>query len=249
MRREAVILAGGDGTRAGGEMPKQFVRLLGIPMLWWSVRAFQKCDPDTRITLVMNPGYFDDWDIIFGELPEEDSHINIRLICGGRDRSHSVANGIMGLDADSDTLIAVHDAARPMLTPALAARLWECAAMHGSAVPCCPEVNSLRRLSTGCIAGGNIVPVTDSTEVLDRNGILTVQTPQVFRADMLKDAYDKRSDDKPFTDDASLVQNAGYPVTVCPGEPSNIKVTTPMDFIIAEALLNHLHPEARTSSK
>lgn len=224
MRKYAVILAGGAGTRAGGEMPKQFHELLGIPMLWWSVRAFHQADPQTRIVLVMHPGFWDDWDIIYRNLPAQDRQIPLLLKSGGRSRTESVQNGIMDLPDDPDTLIAVHDAARPMITPELVNRIWECCAVNGSAVPCVEEVNSLRVRDDG------------STRPVDRADFLVVQTPQTFRADILHKAYAERRESI-FTDDASLVQQAGFHVTVCDGLPENIKVTTASDFKVAEALL------------
>lgn len=205
-------------------MPKQFHELLGIPMLWWSVRAFHQADPETRIVIVMHPGFWDDWDIIYRSLPEEDRRIPLILKSGGRSRTESVQNGIMDLPQDAGALIAVHDAARPMITPELVDSIWECAASHGSAVPCVDEVNSLRKVEG------------ESTRPVDRAEYLVVQTPQTFRADILHQAYARRQDSI-FTDDASLVQRAGYPIKVCSGIPENIKVTTPMDFRIAEVLL------------
>lgn len=205
-------------------MPKQFHELLGIPMLWWSVRAFHQADPETRIVIVMHPGFWDDWDIIYRSLPEEDHRIPLILKSGGRSRTESVQNGIMDLPQDAGALIAVHDAARPMITPELVDSIWECAASHGSAVPCVDEVNSLRKVEG------------ESTRPVDRAEYLVVQTPQAFRADILHQAYARRQDSI-FTDDASLVQRAGYPIKVCSGIPENIKVTTPMDFRIAEVLL------------
>lgn len=205
-------------------MPKQFHELLGIPMLWWSVRAFHQADPETRIVIVMHPGFWDDWDIIYRSLPEEDRRIPLILKSGGRSRTESVQNGIMDLPQDAGALIAVHDAARPMITPELVDSIWECAASHGSAVPCVDEVNSLRKVEG------------ESTRPVDRAEYLVVQTPQTFRADILHQAYARRQDSI-FTDDASLVQRAGYPIKVCSGIPENLKVTTPMDFRIAEVLL------------
>lgn len=208
-------------------MPKQFVELLGIPILWWSVRAFHAADPDTHIVIVMNPSFWDDWDIIYSELPEEDRRIPLQLFCGGRSRTESVWNGILDLPHDADTLIAVHDAARPLITKELVNRLWDAAAETGSAVPCEPEVNSLR------------IKEDNNTHPVDRADYLVVQTPQVFRADILHEAYVKRDSEAKFTDDASLVQQAGYDITVAPGIPDNIKVTNPMDFTVAEAIMRY----------
>lgn len=207
-------------------MPKQFRELLGIPMLWWSVRAFHEADPATRIILVMHPDFMDVWGAMHAMLPEEDRRIRFRLCPGGSSRTESVWNGIKELPSDATTLIAVHDAARPMITADMVNRIWECAAAEGSAVPCMDEVNSLRlRTDRG------------DTEPVDRSRFLVVQTPQTFRADWLHAAYTRRDPEAIFTDDASLVQAAGFPVTVCKGAYSNIKVTTPDDFRIAEALL------------
>ena len=205
-------------------MPKQFVKLLGIPMLWWSVMAFHEEDPETEISIVMHPGFFDDYDIMLSELPRGVSGIRVRLVAGGRTRGESVANGILALPDTRGSLIAVHDAARPMLTPALAARAWRCAAENGTAVPVCPVTDSLREL-TG-----------DGPRAADRSRFVAVQTPQVFRADILHAAY--RLEERPeFTDDASRVEASGVRITLTDGDPSNMKVTNPADFSLAEALL------------
>lgn len=224
VRKYALVMAGGEGRRAGSEMPKQFVKLLGIPMLWWSVMAFHDEDPDTEISIVMHPGFFDDYDIMLSELPREVRGIRVRLVAGGRTRGESVANGILALPDSHDTLIAVHDAARPLLSPELAARAWRCAAANGTAVPVCPVTDSLRELTTY------------GSEAVDRSRFVSVQTPQVFRADILHSAY--RLPERPeFTDDASRVEANGVPVTLLEGDASNFKVTNPADFATAEALL------------
>lgn len=218
-------MAGGEGRRAGGELPKQFVKLLGIPMLWWSVIAFHQEDPETEISIVMHPGFFDDYDIMLSELPEEVRNIKVRLVAGGRNRGASVANGILELPDDPDTLIAVHDAARPLVSTDMIARGWESAVQTGSGVPVVPVSDSLREFTTD-----------NRFKAVDRSRFVAVQTPQVFRADMLHKAY--RLPDRPeFTDDASRVEAAGYDVTPYEGIPMNIKVTNPSDFTVAKALL------------
>lgn len=224
LRKYALVMAGGEGRRAGAEMPKQFVRLLGIPMLWWSVMAFHEEDPSTEISVVMHPGFFDDYDIMLSELPRAVRGIGVRLVAGGRSRGESVANGILALSDSRDALIAVHDAARPLVTPALIHAAWECAAAQGSAVPVCSVTDSLRELSA------------DDSVAVDRSRFVSVQTPQTFRADILHAAY--RLPDRPeFTDDASRVEACGRHVTLCDGIPENMKVTNPSDFAVAETLL------------
>lgn len=227
MKKYALIMAGGEGRRAGGELPKQFHKLLGIPMLWWSVAAFHDEDPDTRISVVLHPGFFDDYDILHAELPPELRDIEVRLVAGGRSRGESVANGILQLPDSSDALIAVHDAARPMVSRKIIADGWQCALEHGSAVPVVAVSDSLR------------VKTSEGSKPVDRSNYMAVQTPQVFRADILKEAY--RAVDRPeFTDDASRVESIGHHIALFEGNPSNLKVTNPLDFDIAAALLTRL---------
>lgn len=229
MKKYAVILAGGAGTRAGGDMPKQFQTLLGIPLLWWSVRAFHRADPETEIAVVLHPGFFDWWDIMCRDLPQEDRDIKVRLVCGGPDRPHSVLNGIMDLPDSTDALIAVHDGARPAVSVDLIRRGWRCAEENGVAFPACPVTDSLRE---------RIEEPTPVTRPVDRSRFISVQTPQVFRADILKRAFAEAEDISLFTDDASLVQSVvGTPVPF-DGDPANIKVTNPLDFRIAAAILS-----------
>lgn len=224
MKKHAIIPAGGEGRRAGGNLPKQFVGLLGIPMLWRSVEAFHREDAETQITVVVHPGFFDDFDILRSELPAELKDIPLRVVAGGRTRGESVKNGLMGIDANRDTIIAVHDAARPLVTPELIRRGWECAALNGAAVPVVAVTDSLRELRE------------EGSEAVDRSRFVAVQTPQVFRGDILVRAYEL--DERPeFTDDASRVEAIGEKIMLYPGEAENFKVTNPSDFALAETLL------------
>lgn len=161
---------------------------------------------------------------MLSELPHDVRGIPVRLVAGGRTRGESVANGILALPDTPGALIAVHDAARPMLTPELSARTWRCATEHGTAVPVCPATDSLRELTA------------DGSRATDRSRFVAVQTPQVFSADILHAAY--RLEERPeFTDDASRVEAVGVRITLTEGDPTNMKVTNPTDFILAEALL------------
>ena len=225
-KKFAVILAGGSGTRAGGEVPKQFQILHGLPVVWWSVKAFYSEDPGVEIRIVLHPGFFDLWDILYSELPEEEKKINVKLICGGRNRAESVKNGIMGIDPGTraETLIAVHDAARPMIDASFVGRGWESARESGAAIPVVAMTDSIRKLTA------------DGSVALDRSKYVRVQTPQVFYGDILKDAYSR--DLLPtMTDDASVVEAAGVEIALYEGTEKNIKITNPFDFKIAELLL------------
>ena len=225
MKKHALIMAGGVGRRAGTPEPKQLQTLCGLPMLWHSVRAFHSEDTDTEIVIVMHPDYFDRWDELASTLlTPADREINYRLVAGGKDRGESVANGLNSISCDIDSLVAVHDAARPMVTVEMIARGWAEAAKHGACVPVVPVTDSLREVSG------------QESRAVDRSRFVAVQTPQVFRGDILRDAYALPSSPV-YTDDASRVEACGVKVALYEGEPSNIKVTNPMDFAIAEALL------------
>ncbi len=235
MHKAAIILAGGAGTRAGGSVPKQFRLLCGRPVVWWSMKAFHDEDPDTQIVLVVHPGYFDDWEILMSELPEEE-RMPHTLCCGGKDRVSSVANGLLMLKevlagGVKDCRIAVHDGARPLLSSAMIERGWQAAEEGRCGVPAVPCVNSLRRLvrdGDGADSGASVSVV--------RADYVEVQTPQIF---LYEDAM--RTIGNPpegtFTDDASIAEACGMSVRLYAGEPSNIKITNPEDFKIAEALL------------
>lgn len=226
-KKYAVIVAGGSGSRAGGEVPKQFQLLRGIPVVWWSIKAFHDEDPKVKIRVVLHPGFFDLWDILRSDLPESLRHIDVELVCGGRSRLESVANGIMGIEPgdDEETLIAVHDAARPMVSRALISRGWETARTNLAAIPVVPMTDSIRLLTQ------------EGSVSLDRSKYVRVQTPQVFKAELLKRAYAEELLPE-MTDDASVVEGYGVPVALFDGEERNIKITNPLDFKIAEILLD-----------
>lgn len=221
----AVILAGGEGIRAGGKLPKQFMMLDGLPLLWWSVMAFHEEDPATKIFIVLHPGFFDTWDVLYDGIPD-DKKIDVELICGGRSRLDSVKNGIMDIPSGKDVLIAVHDAARPLVSESVIREGWETAASEGTAVPAVSVTDSLRKLT----------PL--GSEAVVRRDYVAVQTPQVFRSDLLKNAYDRPFQDS-FTDDASVVEATGIEISLFKGEERNIKITNPLDIYIAEVLMRH----------
>lgn len=224
MQKYAIIVAGGEGNRAGGVVPKQFQLIAGIPMLWWSVRAFHAEDPDTRIILVLHPGFFDEWDLLYAELPEADRKIDVHISCGGRSRLESVRNGLMSVPDGNDALVAVHDAARPLVSVEMISRGWLAAEESGAAVPAVGMTDSIRRIEAGVSVS---VP---------RKDYVKVQTPQVFDASLLKHAYEGTLSDL-MTDDASVVEAAGHKISLYEGSSYNMKVTEPLDIKIAETLI------------
>ena len=215
-----LIVAGGRGTRMGGPQPKQFLELAGRPVLMHTLEAFDRWDASARFIVVLPEDQIDTWKRlceahVFGRIH--------RVVAGGETRFHSVQNGLGAVA--SDGLIAVHDGVRPLVAPSVIAACFAAAADGGAAVPVVPVVESVREMD----ADGDSRPV-------DRTRLRVVQTPQVFRADVLRAAYCLPYDPR-FTDDASVVEASGVAVRLVPGNRENIKLTTPMDLLLAEQLM------------
>ena len=215
-----LIVAGGRGTRMGGPQPKQFLELAGRPVLMHTLEAFDRWDASARFIVVLPEDQIDTWKRlceahVFGRIH--------RVVAGGETRFHSVRNGLGAVA--SDGLIAVHDGVRPLVAPSVIAACFAAAADGGAAVPVVPVVESVREVD----ADGGSRPV-------DRTRLRVVQTPQVFRADVLRAAYCLPYDPR-FTDDASVVEASGAPIRLVPGNRENIKLTTPMDLLLAEQLM------------
>lgn len=234
----AIIVGGGAGTRAGGDIPKQFVDVDGVPVISYSLRAFKDADPQTVVIVVLPGEYADFWRSINRTLSENTSTspyaVDHYFTFGGKTRTESVRNGlevVAGLidrermDDVSGVMVAVHDGARPYLKPGMIEAGWDACMQSGGAVPVVPVVDSLRKITDN---GGS--------ESVDRAGFRAVQTPQVFSFPLLKEAYDRYGNLSGFTDDASLVEML-CPVALYDGDPDNQKVTTPRDLQLARLLL------------
>ncbi|MDE6021929.1 MAG: 2-C-methyl-D-erythritol 4-phosphate cytidylyltransferase [Muribaculaceae bacterium] len=218
----AIIVAGGVGSRSGDSLPKQFHDIGGHPMLWWTLKAFEAEDKETKLIVVMHADYIDLWNKTAGE--ECPCHT---VVAGGSTRTASVAAGLSMVPDYIDGLVAVHDAARPLASPGLISEGWRYATQFGAVVPAVPVSDSLRE------------GTKENSHSVDRSRFFAVQTPQVFDIKLLKEAY-KSAADSPgvsFTDDASVVEWNGKTVTLFDGDPRNIKVTYPGDFRIASEIL------------
>lgn len=223
MKKYAIIVAGGEGTRMGGGLPKQFRDLRGLPVVVWSMLAFREEDPATEIILVVNPRFMETWDGMFRALPEE-ARVPHAVIGGGDSRTSSVRNGLELTEDGGDVLVAVHDAARPLLSTEMISRGWKAAEVSGCAVPGVPVTDSLRIVGNG------------TNRAVDRSDYVAVQTPQVFNAAILKKAY-AGNPGKAFSDDASACEAAGFSTVIYEGDYSNIKITNPGDLAIASIIL------------
>lgn len=222
----AVIVAGGTGSRAGGDVPKQFRLLKGRPMAWWAINTFRLEDPATRIILVLHKAYLAFWKDLMASLPIHEQ-IECEIVAGGNNRRESVENALKLINRDSFTLIAVHDAARPLLSIEMLRRGWKKAMETGACVPVVPLTDSIRHL------------VEDTSESVARKDYVAVQTPQIFISDVIKKAYEL-PDSEDFTDDASIVEATGAEIALFEGEHRNFKITNPCDFAIAELFLDEL---------
>lgn len=231
MKKFVLILGGGKGIRAGGDIPKQFRNLGGVPVIWRAVKAFRSQDPSTGLGLVIHPGYYDFWGSLVKGFTQHDKLDAVTLIPGGESRLESVRNGlewIAGtLAEEEDAIVAVHDGARPFVTEKMISDGWKTGETAGAAVPVVEMTDSIREL----LGDGKSVSQ-------DRSRYVRVQTPQVFRFRNLLEAY-RSVDmaDKTLTDDASIVERQGLTPALYHGDEKNIKITRPLDFIIAEAML------------
>ena len=222
MKKYAIIVAGGSGSRMGSGIPKQFRSLCGRPVLWWSLKAFHEASPETEIILVLPAKFKRLWEEIFSTLLPEERYPH-KITIGGATRTESVRNGLK-LVGEEDSIVAVHDGARPLIKETTISEGWKMAAEKGAAIPVVPVVDSLREMEK------------DGSHCVDRSSYVAVQTPQVFRRKLLFDAYEAAGD-KIFSDDAAVVEAFGAQIALYPGNPENMKVTNPGDIDIATVLL------------
>ncbi|MBR3727841.1 MAG: 2-C-methyl-D-erythritol 4-phosphate cytidylyltransferase [Muribaculaceae bacterium] len=224
MKTVAIIVAGGSGTRFGAELPKQFLELGAKPILMRSIEAFANsgnCSVDVIVTLPSDQ--MDLWQRLCDRYGFDVPH---RVVPGGETRWHSVKHALDSMgDVNEVDIIAVHDGVRPMVTADVICRTIAAARRDGAAIPVVALNDSVRQV------------VGEASHALDRSTLRAVQTPQAFDARLLLDAYSLPYQPT-FTDDASVVEQLGHPITLVEGDPHNLKITRPMDLALAEYLLN-----------
>jgi 2-C-methyl-D-erythritol 4-phosphate cytidylyltransferase len=219
MKKYAVIVAGGSGTRMGGSLPKQFLLLKEKPVLYYSVRAFLEAFPDLEAILVLPVDHVGTGQEIIDAYFEKD---RIQIMEGGDTRFQSVKNGLQLVKEES--IVFVHDAVRCLVSVALIERCFQTAVATGSAIPVIPSKDSVRMVTE------------DGNDAIDRNKVMLVQTPQTFHSKILLPAF--QIDYKPaFTDEATVVEAFGIKVSLVEGDENNIKITRPTDLLVAEQLL------------
>jgi 2-C-methyl-D-erythritol 4-phosphate cytidylyltransferase/2-C-methyl-D-erythritol 2,4-cyclodiphosphate synthase len=221
----AIVVAAGRGERLGAARAKALVPLAGRPLLEWTLRELAGCPRITRVVVVVPPDQVQDpvWDsIVSSAIP----HTPFVLVPGGARRRDSVA---AGLDAVAGVpLVAVHDAARPFASAELFERVLAEAEVSGAAMPAVPVTDTvIREDERGHLA-----------EPVARKPLRAVQTPQAFRAELLREAHEGAPPELDATDDAGLVHHLGRPVSVVPGDGGNVKITWPEDLALAEARIS-----------
>jgi 2-C-methyl-D-erythritol 4-phosphate cytidylyltransferase len=222
LKAYALIVAGGTGKRMGAEIPKQFLELAGKPVLMHTIERFRSFSSDIEIITILPEDQIRYW----MELQEKYSfRVPQTLVKGGATRFFSVKNGLEFADAPG--LVAIHDGVRPNVSNDTIKRCFETALLHGNAIPVITPADTLR-----------LIKGDDST-LINRIHVRQVQTPQVFDIATIKAAYSQ--DYLPdFTDDASVLEKTGVKINLVEGNRENIKITTPEDLLIAEALLKEV---------
>lgn len=215
----AIIVAGGAGLRMGTVTPKQFLTLDGKPLLYHTIQAFFNAIPDIEVILVLPEAFLElGKEIIDGFFPQH----KIQLTVGGETRFHSVQNGLKLVEKES--VLFVHDGVRCLISEAVIQRCYAAAAETGTAIPVIACKDSVRLISA------------EGHEVVDRNKLRLVQTPQTFHSKILLPAFEIDYKDR-FTDEATVVEAFGLNVTLVEGADENIKVTHPVDLLIAEKII------------
>ena len=214
-----IIVAGGKGLRMGGDVPKQFLPIGGKPVLMRTIERFREYSPTLQIILVLPKAQQDYWRQLCNEYHFNESY---ELADGGETRFHSVQHGLALIPDDAEGVVGVHDGVRPFVAVDVIRRCYETARTAKAVIPVVPVVETLRHIEKGNVY---------------RADYRLVQTPQTFDIQLLK-AANRQPYQENFTDDASVVEAYGQEVSMVEGNRENIKITTPFDMTIAEALLS-----------
>ncbi len=228
MDKYLILAAGGRGTRMETSLPKQFLPLGGKPVMLHALECFTRFSQGIRCIVVLPESLHDHWQKVGGVFPAHSRHL---LVSGGPTRFHSVKNGLRHVP--DGALVAIHDGVRPMVSLETIASVFRQAEKFGNAVPVIDVKESLRVLDRG------------ANRAFPRENLKLVQTPQCFHSTLIKSAY-QNSNGEGHTDDAGVLEAAGHRVYLTDGDPGNIKITTPHDLIMAEALLGRQNTEERT---
>ena len=219
MKTFAVIVAGGSGNRMGTALPKQFLDLEGKPVLVHTAAAFLAAFPLIELVIVLPDAYLEKGRaLLLQYFPDS----NIHFTEGGATRFHSVQQGLGKVTGPA--IVFIHDAVRCLVTPSLIQRCYTQALELGSAIPAVSVKDSIRMVTA------------NETTVVDREMLRAIQTPQTFRSEIILPAFQQEYDPA-FTDEATVVEKLSQPVNLIEGEETNIKVTYPVDLLVAAKIL------------
>lgn len=213
----AIIVAGGSGSRMQQDMPKQFIEVADKPILMHTIEQFYKYDQEVRLVVVLPEQQVEVWRGLCSKYKFTIFHL---VVAGGATRFGSVKNGLAMVQGDA--LVAVHDGVRPFTSTETIKATYQAAAENGAAIVAVSPKDSIRELTE------------DGSKAVPRANYKLVQTPQCFKADLLRRAYEQ-PEAPHFTDDASVVEQLGIRVELVEGSYRNIKITTSEDLILAEA--------------
>jgi 2-C-methyl-D-erythritol 4-phosphate cytidylyltransferase len=221
----AIIAAAGQGTRMAGKRPKQFLELAGIPVIFHTLRAFERCNVIDEIIIVLAAEETEG----FLSIAQQHGLRKITaVVAGGDTRAESVLKGLQAVNEVRPLeIVAVHDGVRPFVTPDEITRTVQAAEVYGAAILVSSPVDTMKQVSDGLVV-----------KTLKRAELRNALTPQCFRYELLLHAYEETDlSDPELTDESSLVERMGVKIAIVEGSPRNIKITRPEDLLIAEALL------------
>lgn len=222
----AVIVAAGTGTRFGGDVPKQFVEIAGRPLIAHTVRRFEDAESIQGIVLVTSEDRIGDMQAI---VDAEGFKKVLAVTVGGDSRAESVSNGVAVACEHNCQVVAIHDGARPIVTPAEIDATVAAALRDGAACLVAPVTETIKEVNFGKVV-----------KTVDRTFLRRALTPQAFRPDILRQAMVSTDLDASVTDDSMLVEKAGFDVTTVEGSSANVKITHPEDIELAESLIKEL---------
>ena len=225
-----IIVAGGKGLRMGSDIPKQFLPIGGKPVLMRTLERFRAYSEALQIILVLPESQQDYWQ----ELCQQyEFHVDYQIAYGGKTRFHSVQNGLALIPDDAEGVVGVHDGVRPFPSIEVIRNCYETARTAKAVIPVIPIVETVRQI----LLNNPKTPSNPGSITVPRDQYRLVQTPQTFDIQLLKAANRQPYNDG-FTDDASVVESYGRQITLVEGNRENIKITTPYDITVAEAIIN-----------
>ncbi|HRG57844.1 MAG TPA: 2-C-methyl-D-erythritol 4-phosphate cytidylyltransferase [Bacteroidia bacterium] len=223
MKKYAIIVAGGAGTRMGTETPKQFLELKGKPVLMHSMNRFFNFDKNITLIIVLPEHQINFWKNLCEQHHYQVPH---QIVTGGSERFYSVKNGLTLVEENA--IVAIHDAVRPLVSSATISGAFDAAFQYGNGIPAIPLSDSIRKIDE------------NKNFAVNRKHYQIIQTPQCFASTTLLKAF-KQEYKKEFTDDATVLESIGETIYLTQGNAENIKITTPSDLKLASALFDSIN--------